>query len=191
MNTSRLSVRRATALLAATLLSALAIVALTSMRTRANADPYPPSQGCSVSSDITVSGGDTLVINGSGFKANTLVALTVDHSTPLNSVTSNGSGTFSDTVTIPSSITGSNHNIWASADGMSCAFNPFGGSGVAGITAERGVGGVSTTRGIAGVSTERGLASTGFATLTASVIAVVLLGGGVLLVVLGRRRAQR
>jgi hypothetical protein len=37
----------------------------------------------------------------------------------------------------------------------------------------------------------RNLAETGFATLTATVIAVALLGGGVLLVVVGRRRGAR
>jgi 5'-nucleotidase len=177
MSMSILRARR-TALLFAALITALALVTLTSWHSRAAADPYPPSSSCTISSsDTTVSGGDSLTILGSGFPANTTVNLSVHSSTPvsLGSVQTDGTGAFRDQVTIPTSITGTGHLIVADAGSTTCQFDPFGGAGVAGVSTHRSSG---------------GLASTGFHTLTASLIAGVLLVGGGMLLLLGRRRRQ-
>jgi 5'-nucleotidase len=160
--------------------AAAAFVVFGLWQSSASADPYPPSQSCSLSSsDVDVHGGETLTVTGSGFPASTSVHLTI-HSSPLvdlGSVTSDGNGSFVDSVTIPASINGSGHRIVADAANTSCSFDPFGSAGVAGVSTHR------TVRNGSGA-----LASTGFATLSASVIAVALLGGGLTLVLLGRRR---
>jgi len=178
MSMSILRVRR-TALLLAALLTALALVTVTSWHSRAAADPYPPSSSCTISSsDVAVSGGDSLTILGSGFPASTTVNLSVHSPAPvsLGSVQTDATGAFRDHVTIPTSITGSDHLIVADAGSTTCQFDPFGGAGVAGVSTHRSTGG--------------GLASTGFHTLTASLIAGVLLVGGGMLLLLGRRRRQ-
>lgn len=176
MNMSILRVRR-TALLFAALLAALALVTATSWHNRAAAAPYPPSSACTISSsDTTVTGGDSLTVLGSGFPANATVHLSVhSDAISLGSVKTDASGSFTDHVTIPTSITGTDHLIVADAGSTTCQFDPFGGAGVAGVATHRNSG---------------GLASTGFHTLTASLIAGVLLVGGGLLLLLGRRRRE-
>ncbi|MGH3494920.1 MAG: hypothetical protein ACRDQ1_17025 [Sciscionella sp.] len=180
MNMSITSARRGLVLLAAALLTALGLLALTAGHNRASAGPYPPGSGCAIStSDQSVQPGDTITVNGSGFPANTSVALTV-HSTPmsLGSIHTDANGSFSDTVTIPSSLVGSNHKIVAASASTTCSFDPFGTQQVAAAQSSKATSGVG------------GLATTGFAALTASVIAVALLAGGGLLLLLGRRRRQ-
>jgi ABC-type transport system substrate-binding protein len=176
MSMSILRVRR-TALLLAALLAALALVTVSSWHNRAAAAPYPPSSACTISSsDVAVTGGDSLTVLGSGFPANATVHLSVhSDAISLGSVKTDASGGFTDRVTIPTSITGTDHLIVADAGSTTCQFDPFGGAGVAGVATHRSSG---------------GLASTGFHTLTASLIAGVLLVGGGMLLLLGRRRRQ-
>lgn len=182
MNISMSFARRSLALLASALLAALALLALTTTHNRAAADPYPPSASCAISSgDNAVQPGDTLTVDGSGFPDSSTVALTV-HSNPvsLGSVRTDTHGSFSKVVTIPSSLVGTKHSIEAASGSTTCSFDPFATSGVdAAATTSR-----APTSGVAG------LATTGFETLTASVIAVALLAGGALLLLLGRRRRQ-
>jgi hypothetical protein len=182
MNISLFYARRSLALLASALLATLALLALTSSHNRAAADPYPPTSSCAISTlNRSVQPGDTINLQGSGFPANNSVSLKVDPgTTALGSVHTDANGSFAKTVTIPSSLTGSNHTIVASSGSVTCAFDPFG---------TRGVDAASTTS-RAPTSGVEGLATTGFATLTASVIAVALLAGGALLLLLGRRRRQ-
>jgi hypothetical protein len=159
---------------AAILLSSLALAALGPARGAAAAAPYPPTNTCTVStSDTTVQAGQTINITGSGFTALSTVDLTVD-STSLGSVRTDVHGSFIDTVTIPSTVRPGAHSVVADSGSLTCSFS---------LTAPHGVSPISVHR-----SHEPPLASTGFATLTASVVAVVLLVGGGLLVVLGRRR---
>lgn len=151
----------------------------------ASADPYPPTGGCSLSSNQQISGGGSITIIGSGFPDNGTVHLGV-HSgnVSLGTVRAGADGSFTDTVTIPTSVTGTHHQVVASSGGVTCSFSPFAG-------ANANVGGASVHQGVdsihAGTS---GTASTGFHTLTASLLAVVLLGGGLLFVLLGRRRRE-
>jgi hypothetical protein len=160
--------------------SALALLtaiagALLAVPAVASAEPYPPSAGCTLSSSNTgVTGGEQLTVTGSGFPAGASVALSISSSgASLGTVTTNSSGTFTDTVTVPASAT-STDRIVAASSSTTCSFDPFG----SGATASGSSSASSST------------ANTGFRTLTASLIAVALLGGGVLLVLLGRRRRQ-
>lgn len=170
--------RRAVATLLAVLLAVAGLVGLLSMRSSASADPYPPTSGCTISSsDTTVTGGQTLTVTGSGFPANAAVTLTV-HSTPtpLGSVHTDANGGFTDTVTIPASVTGDDHIIVASSGSLTCQFDP---------TAQSS-GGSAT-----GSSNSGTPASTGFATLTATGVALALLAGGLAFVLIGRRRGRQ
>jgi len=159
---------------------ALGLVAVASMQASASADPYPPNSGCAIStSDTTVQGGSTLTIAGSGFPVNSTVHLAVHSAAPvgLGSVRTDAQGSFADTVTIPSSITGGDHRIVASSGSTTCSFDPF-----ATNTAK--------TVNISQNTANNGTAYTGFAAVTATVIALALLGGGLLFLVLGRRRRR-
>jgi hypothetical protein len=150
-----------------------------SSHNRASADPYPPTSSCAISTlNQSVQPGDTINITGSGFPANSTVTLTV-HSVAitLGTVHTDGTGAFTDTVTIPSSLTGTNHKIVATSASVTCSMNPFGSKGVDAVA----------TKPKSGIDA---LATTGFAAMTASVIAVALLAGGGLLLLLGRRRRQ-
>lgn len=148
----------------------------------ASADPYPPTSGCALSGNQEVTGGQSLTVTGSGFPANSTVQLSISpEGMSLGNVQAGADGSFTDTVTIPPSIQGSNHTVVANGGDISCSFNPFANAGVAGVSTHRNNGGSAHTG---------GTATTGFAAITASVVAVLLLGGGLLLVTLGRRRRQ-
>jgi len=156
----------------------LGLVAVTSVHSKAAADPYPPTAGCSVStSDTTVQPGDTLSVTGSGFPVDSTVQLAVHSAAPvgLGSVHTDTHGSFTDTVTIPSSITGTDHRIVASSGSTTCSFDPF-----------ANVHTVNASHDNASGRT----AYTGFGAVSAIVIAVVLLGGGLVLLMLGRRRSR-
>jgi hypothetical protein len=180
MNTTIRTARRGFVLLIAALLAALGLLALTASHNRAAASPYPPTTSCAISTlNQTVVAGDTINLNGSGFPADTTVALTL-HSvtTSLGTVRTDANGGFTTTVTIPASLVGTNHTIEASTASVTCAFDPFGTKGVDAASSHHATRGTDA------------LATTGFQTLTASVIAVALLAGGGLLLLLGRRRRQ-
>jgi hypothetical protein len=187
MFTTPAVLRRATGTALTLLLAVFGMVAAMSLSSSASANPYPPGSSCTVSSsDHAVHGGDTVTITGSGFPANSTVQLSV-HSSPdvsLGSVKTDAHGSFTDTVTIPKSITGTDHSIVASSASTSCSFDPFASSGVAGQQAQR------PTLGVGGVHASRP-ANTGFDAAIASAIALVLLGGGLMFVLIGRRRRSQ
>jgi hypothetical protein len=170
--------RRTAAIAAMVVLGLMALVVAMSWSSSASADPYPPSQQCSVSSPTTnVAAGTTMTVVGSGFKAAQHVALSLQAgNVALGSVTTNGGGSFTTSVTIPASFSGTSHTIQASAPNDTCSL-PLSSHGTDAVSATRGVDAKST------------LASTGFAAITASAIGLALLTGGLLFVVVGRRRS--
>lgn len=136
----------------------------------AQANPaYPPRQQCALSS--STGSGNTLTITGSGYPANTTVQVNVG-STSLGSVRTDSSGAFRLTVTVPSGSTG---RVSATGGNRTCSFPLSGNNGGSGTQ---------------GTQTTPHAAYTGFAAITATVIALVLLGGGLVLVLAGRRRRQ-
>lgn len=142
----------------------------------ASANPYPPTSGCTVSvSDQSVTAGQTTTVTGSGFAANHSVGLTVGGAS-LGSATTDGNGSFSTTVTMPSSLAAGRHQIVAHAASQTCSFT---------LASTAGVDSVQVTRNDGGST-----AFTGVAVLTWSVVAVALLASGLLFVVIGRRRRE-
>lgn len=153
-------------------LSALAALGL-SFGANASADPsaYPPSTGCTVStSDQSVAPGAGVTITGSGFPASSSVQLTMQSGAAVGTVQTDSQGSFSTHVTIPASAT-SNDRVVAAAGSTTCSF---------GLNA--------ASHGTPPQTPNGSTAYTGFAAVTASVIALALLAGGVLFVVIGRRR---
>ena len=153
------------------------VVALTSLRTVAGAEstpPYPPPPQCALSSTQS---GNQVTLVGSGFPHNTFVALSA-HSTAtsLGGVRTDSNGSFTTTITVPSSLEAGVHQLEASIGPQKCTTN---------FT-------TTTTTPPPPTSTKppTPLAFTGFQAVTATGIAVALLAGGVLLVVLGRRRSR-
>jgi hypothetical protein len=150
----------------------LALVGL-SFAANASADPsaYPPSTGCSVStSNRSVSPGDSLTVTGSGFPAGTSVRLTLESGQALGTVHTDSQGSFSTRLTIPVGV--SQHDrVVAASSSTTCSFDWT----------------TSTPPAPAQTSASQ-TAYTGFAAITATVIAFALVAGGVLFVVVGRRR---
>jgi hypothetical protein len=142
----------------------------------ANAAPYPPTGGCSLSTgDSTVAPGERVTITGSGFPALATVQLSVESSgSALGSVTTDADGSFTSAVTVPSNVSGA-ERIVASSRGTSCL---FGLSGPAGAPAS----------GSSDGSANSATATTGVAAISATLAALALLGGGLAFLVLGRRR---
>ena len=136
----------------------------------ASPSPYPPSPGCAVStSDSGVAPGATLHIIGSGFAAGATVQLSFGGAS-LGTVRTDANGSFTTAVTIPASVS-ANQRIVASAASTTCSFDPFGTSGE---IAQRDTGGST--------------GSTGVRVATFVGIAVVLLGSGLTLLLVARRR---
>ena len=143
---------------------------------------YPPGTNPSIalskSSGLT---GDSVVVTGSGFSLNSSAALSF-HSTAvsLGSVSTSSTGTFTTTITVPNVAVGP-HTISATDGGTgqvaSAAFAVTGqgalGSGGSGSGSGGGGG---------------GLASTGVAVLGIASLGLVLLIGGGLMLLAGRRR---
>ena len=154
------------------IISGLAVLGM-SFGAGASANPaYPPSTSCTVStSDHSVSPGDSLTVTGSGFPANTSVALTMQSGQALDTVRTDGQGSFTTHVTIPAGAP-EHDRIVAASSSTTCSFNP---NATTPITPPQQQSSSPT-------------AITGFAAITASAVALALLAGGVLFVVLGRRR---
>ena len=149
----------------------------------------------------SVAAGAQLTISGTGFGADAALRLEL-HSDPvvLGTATADSSGAFRTTVTIPVATAVGAHSIvvigqgdvtvstaltvTAAADGGQ---NPGGGAGTPG-TGGTGTGGAGTS-GQAGASDP--LAATGADSMPFVLAAVTLLGAGLLLVVLRRRRRTR
>ncbi len=105
-------------------LAALSALFLGVLAVPAAAQPYPPSGGCSLAlSSSVVPAGGTVVVSTTGspcYAPGASVTLTFT-SDPVNlgTVTANGAGQFSTTVTIPSNATAGTHTITSSGPGAS------------------------------------------------------------------------
>lgn len=136
-----------------------------------SASAYPPGTSPTIAlSSSTVGCGSSLVVSGQNFAPNSSVELTLHSGAiDLGTVTTDGSGAFSAEVTIPSSVGAGSHEIEATGGGeiatafvtVTCAGAPGGPPPVAG---------------------------TGVAILSIGGVGLVLLIGGGLLVMAGRRR---
>ena len=137
-----------------------------------------PKIGLSKSAGLT---GDSVVVSGSGFSLNSSAALQFE-STPisLGSVATSATGTFTTTITIPNVAVGP-HTVLAT-DGVTgkVATAAFAVTGQGTL----GAGGSGSGGGSGG----GGLASTGVAVLGIASLGLVLLVGGGLMLLAGRRR---
>jgi hypothetical protein len=174
------------------LIAVVAALALAmSWQSTASADPaYPPSNSCSLSSadGSSFTPGEHVTLIGSGFGAHAQVRLSIStHHTSLGTVTTDATGAFRTTVTIPANLGDGSHVLTASSPTTSCSFDPT-------VTTPSKQGyqvvGVASTAKPTGTKPtgEAGLASTGFQTATAIGVGVVVIGGGVMLLLIGRRR---
>jgi hypothetical protein len=174
---SSVSLSRAARTAVIGLVLAIASIAGLSLAAGANAaDDYPPTSSCSVGTiGTTASVGSSVGIAGSGFAAGSTVALTENPGgKSLGTVTASSKGSFETTV----SLSTGNVTIVASSGSMTCASTKLGTDAITEQRADSGTGPTET-------------ASTGFQSLTATVIAGVLLLGGLALVLAGRRRTGR
>jgi hypothetical protein len=174
------SARRFVGLIAALLLTAAAVVVLTSLRSTASADPYPPSVGCSLS--VSSSSGGSLTLTGSGYGANQTLSITADGAS-LGSVTTDSTGAFQTTVQVPSS--GGSQTIVVGSSSTSCSTSTT--SGVAAERNSRSSNSASGSGSSSGSGTG-GLASTGVKVLAISTLGALLIAGGLLVTFAGRRR---
>lgn len=163
-----------------------ALLLAMSWQSSASADPaYPPTNSCSFSSadGSSFTPGEQVTLLGSGYGSNEQVQLSIhSQNESLGTVTTDANGGFQTTVTIPADLGSGSHVLTASSPSASCSFDPTVGTS-SHNTKHLGVAGVSTSK-----PNSSGLASTGFQTATAVTLGVVILGGGVLLMVVGRRR---
>lgn len=189
--------RRGVSIALSAIVLILGLAAVTSWRSTAGADPYPPSSGCTLStSHGSLRPGHTVTLTGSGFAPNSPVHL-VSGSTSLGDVTTDDHGSFAKRVTLPPSSDGT-VEIDASSANEDCgigAGSAGGHSGGGGTHGGQGTGGSTQHRsggsGTTGTAPQtQSTAYTGFAAITASSVAAALLLGGLLLVILGRRRSQ-
>lgn len=173
------SIRRGTALAVAAAVATLFALAFGVFAGSASASPYPPTTGCTVSTTTADAGpGDSVTFVGSGFAANQTVALSVPSlSAALGTVTTTSKGSFSGSFTWPASVNGASAQVQASAPSATCSFTL-----VNHHTGTSGSGGHRTTAGGSGLS------HTGFQALTATVIAVGLIGAGAMFLGLSRRK---
>jgi hypothetical protein len=172
---SSVSLSRAARTAVIGLVLAIASIAGLSLAAGANAaDEYPPTSQCTVGTiGTTASVGSSVGIAGSGFSAGSKITLTQKPGgKSLGTVTASGTGSFETTV----SLSAGNVTIVASSGSTTCASTTL---GTDATTDHRSGTGPTET------------ASTGFQSLTATVIAGVLLLGGLALVMAGRRRTGR
>lgn len=159
----------------AVLLAVLAMIAAaTTFAVSANAAPYATAATLSVSNQTPVEGG-SFVVSLSGFRANEGITLTLG-STVLATGTTDSSGSFSSTVTLPPGVTGQQTIVGTGASGDTSSVT---------ITI-----GAASAAGSSGGSSG-GLPDTGVAVIGVGVLGVLLLiGGGFLLIAGKRRRSQ-
>jgi hypothetical protein len=215
MNASVFSARRSLALLGSLLLVSVALVVGMSSHGRAAAaasnNTYPPTQGCALSSTNAAAPGANVSVTGSGYPDNGVVTLSVQPNHRMGSVQTDDTGSFTDTITIPASLRTGSQQVVASSGSESCSIGLR--YGVSGLSANQTtnrttnqannassapVSGSSNTNTPAaasgsnsGGSNSGALAFTGFPALTAMAVATALLAGGLLFVMLGRRRKEQ
>ncbi len=146
------------------------VIAAASLGMPASAYPTGTAPKIALSTD-TIPAGDSLTVTGQNFTPNSSADLSL-HSSPvsLGSVTTDGNGEFSAVVTIPSDTTVGAHTIEA-------VDTPTGDVAVAPLTVTAGGGG-----------TPPPLGGTGVAVIGIGALGVVLLVGGGLMLMAGRRR---
>lgn len=173
--TSGFALRRAFVIISATVLAVIGVSLLASWHSSAGADPYPPSSGCVVT--MSGSSGSGSTASGSGFASGSTVGLSIG-GTSVGRVQAGRDGSFSQPVAVPA---GSADPLVATSAGTSCSVGLLAGDPA---STQRGTGTVSA-------QSVRATAYTGFQAITATVIALALVGGGLLLVTLGRRRRDQ
>ncbi len=167
--------------LTASVTAALALFfGATAFAASSQAAPYTHAPALSVSNTCP-SVGAAITVVGTDFVPGSNVTLTLRTQTfPLGSVTADASGGFTASVTLPSEVTGS-HTIVAAGAATTTNSN----TATAGITiACSGVGGTGGGGGGGG----GGLATTGIAVIGIGSLGLVLLLGGGLMLLAGKRR---
>jgi hypothetical protein len=190
MSIALIAVRRKSVALATTLLlTALALLttfAWTSSAQAKSTGAYPPPQPCVVSilgsngqPLSSFQPGESLTVIGSGFTPNAVGQIILE-STPINIGTAkaNAGGSLSEVVHVPATLPLGAHTLLVVMPNMTCSLHTQ--------ATDAGVDSVSATKVTA--KSDGDLASTGFEAAAASAIAVALIGGGIMFVLIGRRR---
>jgi hypothetical protein len=155
----------------------LILVGIATLAAPASAGPgYPPSRGCTISiGDLTVTSGGHVTVIGSGFRPAQRVVLTIHSPQPtyLDTVTTDASGAFRAAEQVPSTLSPGAHHFVAESPSATCSLDPTIGQ---------------VTPPTPTVHASGGLAFTGFAAVGTAVVGALLLAGGVLFVLVGRRR---
>lgn len=169
----------------ATLFTAIAVMALATGTAFAQ---YPPTAtGGTTVSDATLAPGESLTVSGSGWEAGSSVTMTLfPDPVGLGTAAVSADGTFSASVTIPTSVSPGTHELRVSGTGADGQPRTSSTSLVI-VGASSGSASGSGASGSGGSGSD--LAATGRGTGTTAVLAVLLLGigGGVLL--MARRRS--
>jgi hypothetical protein len=164
------------------ILVALTFTTMASLATSAQAAPYAHAATIALGSQVACASES---VRGSGFTAGS-VALSLQSGTAsLSSVTADANGNFSTTVALPSGIDGT-HTIVAAQGGVTATVGvtiDCGGSGAGGVNVGTGTGGSGT----GGSGTSGGLSNTGVAVIGIGSLGVILLIGGGVLLLAGRR----
>ncbi len=165
-----------------TLIRTLAVIGImiasVGFASSANAAPYTNAPSIAVSTTSPAEG-STITVTGTDFDANSTVNLTL-YSQPyaLGSVTTDSSGAFAASVTLPNGVTGS-HTIVGQGPSSSASVS---------IEIYSNSQGSGYASGNNGSGSDGGLASTGFAVAGIGVVGLALLIGGTVLLLSGRRR---
>ncbi len=156
----------------ATLIAMLAAIGLAAFTFSSNAGAYPPGTAPTLSVGTTTPApGGSLTISGAGLGSNLPGTITL-HTTvvTLGTFTTDSSGGFTATVTIPSDVSGT-HTLVAATS-------------VASISITLDIGGAAAPNG----TTKPGTAFTGAAVIGVGFLGAALLVGGGILLFAGRRR---
>ena len=153
---------------------------------------YPPPTPCATSVLTgTFEPGATLEIQSTGFTPNGEAEILLHSKTvDLLDTKADSSGTIVATVHIPSDLAAGQHSLEVKMPSRTCSLTLTNDKGVDASSASRGVDASKTQRSQppATSTSSQGLAFTGFSAITSLIVVVALIGGGVLFLVLGRRR---
>jgi len=175
------TLKRSVVLLVALVASALTVLAV---HTTANAAPYSHALTCALSAGVVPRGG-SLTVSGNGYTPGSTVDLAMSpRNISLGSATVKANGTFSAKVTIPSWVAVGPHTLTStessSGQSTSCNFR---------VTAlsSTGGGGSGGSGNVGGGGSSGTLAFTGIAVMSIGALGVILLIGGGVMLLLGRR----
>ncbi len=163
---------------------------------------YPPQAPCIVSvvasngNPVTsFTPGQTLTVHGSGLTPNASATITLSPSTSLGTATADANGDVSVSVTIPSNVSSGSHLLVIGMPSVTCqlstsvASTPSSPSPTDPTPSSSTQSGGLAFTGPSSSTQSGGLAFTGFPTLTALAVVVLLVGGGIAFLVVGRRRS--